>query len=129
MFKFNRTYFLLVILLLVIEIAIALYIPDGFIRHYVGDLLVVILIYCFLRSLFKFSVVPLAFGVLLFAYCIEILQYFDFVDRLGLSHNKLVSVVLGSTFDWMDMLMYTVGIGIVIFWELFVRKMKANHQA
>lgn len=126
MFKFNSTYFLLAMLLLVIEIAIALYIPDGFIRHYLGDLLVVILIYCFLRSIFKVSVAPLAFGVLLFAYSIEILQYFDFVGRLGLSQNILLSVVLGSTFDWMDILMYTIGIFIVFIWELLLRKKKVN---
>lgn len=129
MLKFNRTYFLLAMLLLVIEIAIALYVPDGFIRHYLGDLLVVILIYCFLRSIFNVPVVPLALGVLLFAFCIETLQYFDFVGRLGLSQNLLLSVVLGSTFDWMDILMYTKGIFIVLILELLLRKKKVNLQA
>jgi len=128
MLKFNRTYFLFTILLLVIEIAIALYIKDGFIRHYVGDVLVVILMYCFLRTFFKLPVMPLAFGVLLFAFSIEILQYFDLVDRLGLAQNRLASVVLGSTFDWMDMLMYTLGIAVVLILEHLAKK-KVNPQA
>ncbi len=126
MITFNRTYFSLAILLLAIEIAIALYIPDGFIRHYVGDVLVVILIYCFVLSFMKLPVMPTAIGVLVFAYGIEILQYFKLVDILGLSDSRLASVILGSTFDWMDMVMYTLGIVLVLLAENFSQKKETN---
>lgn len=128
MFKFNRTYFLLAILFLAVEIFIALFIPEGFIRHSVGDILVVLLIYCSLNSFLKLPLLPLAFGVLLFAYSIEILQYFEFLNLLGLSKNRLLSVVLGNTFDWMDMVMYTVGILIILGAEQLVGKMKIKPQ-
>jgi uncharacterized membrane protein len=42
MFRFHKTYFLLAVLLFVIELLIALYLHDRFIRPHVGDFLVVI---------------------------------------------------------------------------------------
>ena len=117
MFRFQKQYFLLTVLLLIVEIVIALVINDSFIRPYVGDFLVVILIYCFLQSFFIIPVVKASVAVLFFAYTIEILQYFSLVDKLGLEHNNILHVVLGSSFEWTDMLMYTLGILLVIFIE------------
>ncbi|PKP24895.1 MAG: DUF2809 domain-containing protein [Bacteroidetes bacterium HGW-Bacteroidetes-2] len=126
MLKFNRTYFLLTILLLAIEISIAFYIPDGFIRHYLGDVIVVILIYCFLRTILKLKTVPLIYGVLLFVFTIEILQYFKLVEKSGFSNCQLASVIMGSTFDWMDLGMYILGVVLVLFVENGCRKTKIN---
>jgi len=117
LFRFQKQYFLLTVLLLIVEIVIALVINDSFIRPYVGDFLVVILIYCFLQSFFIIPVVKASVAVLFFAYTIEILQYFSLVDKLGLEHNNILHVVLGSSFEWTDMLMYTLGILLVIFIE------------
>jgi len=114
MVTFKSVYFLFFSLLLVTEIAIAWYVPDGFIRHYFGDALVVILMYCFILSFLKLPVIPTALGVLLFAYGIEILQYCNLVDKFGLNESGVASIVLGSTFDWMDMLMYTLGIAFTL---------------
>ena len=47
---FNKTYFLLALLLLLAEVLIALYLHDALIRPYGGDFLVVILLYCFVKS-------------------------------------------------------------------------------
>ncbi|SFP54210.1 DUF2809 domain-containing protein [Enterovibrio norvegicus] len=51
--------------------------------------------------------------VLVFAYCVEIGQYFRFVEVVGLQSNKLASIVIGSTFDWLDLLAYTLGWGVI----------------
>jgi len=59
---------------------------------------------------------------LLFSYTIEILQYFNLVQKLGLEHNKLARIVIGSSFGWEDFLAYTIGILIVIFVEIIVAK-------
>jgi hypothetical protein len=107
-------YGLLALLLFGIEILIALYLHDRIIRPYIGDLLVVILIYCFVKALVNAPVFATALGVLLFAYAVETLQYFHVVDLLGLGHSKLARVIIGSSFEWMDMLAYTVGIGLVL---------------
>lgn len=117
MFKFNPTYFILTLLLFLIEICIALFVHDQFIRPYIGDFLVVILIYCFLKSFLNTPVVPTAIGVLLFAYTVEVLQYFKLVELLGLQHSRAARIIIGSSFEWQDMLAYTVGIAAVILWE------------
>jgi len=118
MFKFNFRYFLLAFLLFVVEVLIALYVHDSFIRPYFGDFLVVILIYCAVRSVFSASTLKIAVGVLLFAYLIEGLQYIHIVDRLGLSDNALARTVIGVGFAWWDMLAYTLGVGLVLLLEV-----------
>jgi len=110
MFVFNLRFFLLSILFFVIEVLIALYVMDDFIRPYVGDYLVVMLIYCAVRTFIKANPVKIAIAVLLFAYLIEILQYFRIVDRLGLSGNPVAKTVIGYGFEWWDMLAYTLGV-------------------
>ena len=110
MFGFYKKYFFFAVILFVIEVLIAAYVNDAIIRPYVGDYLVVILLYCFVRSFVKLPVIPLAIGVLLFAYAIETLQYFSLVDRLGLRPYRLAVIVIGSTFQWIDLIAYTLGI-------------------
>ena len=114
MFQFNRNYFILTILLFLIETAIALYLHDNFIRPYFGDFLVVILLYCFVKSFVNVSVWVAAGLVLLFSFAIEIAQYFNAVEKLGLQHYKIATVVLGNSFTWMDLLAYILGILTVI---------------
>jgi len=117
MWTFNRGYFALALVLFVVEVLIALYVSDRFIRPYVGDYLVVILLYCAVRSVVNLSAQKVAAGVLLFSYCIEVLQYYRLVDRLGLSGNKLAKTVIGYGFSWWDMLAYTLGVVTVLLVE------------
>src|SRR5215471_18268242 len=98
MLKFNHRYFLVALLLFIIEVLIALYVHDSFIRPYFGDFLVVILIYCAVRSVFSASTLKIAKGVLLFAYLVEGLQYIHIVDRLGFTNNALARTVIGVGF-------------------------------
>ena len=126
MFRLNKTYLFLTIFLFLIEVFIALFLHDKIIRPYIGDLLVVILIYCFIRSFLNSSVVKTAICVLIFAYCIEILQYLNLVERLGLQHSKLANVILGNSFEWIDILAYTLGIVFVIGIEKIRSKGKTN---
>ncbi len=124
MLKFNRNYFILTILLLLTEITIALYVHDNFVRPYFGDFLVVILLYYFLKSFVNISVLTAASLVLFFSFAIEIAQYFNMVEKLGLLHSKIARVVLGNSFAWMDLLAYVLGILTVIGIEAFRVKQK-----
>jgi len=99
---------------------IAMFVDDKFIRPYVGDYNVVILMYCFVRCFFTFSMKQVAISVLLFSYSIEILQYFDFVHRLGLTNSKLANLILGNHFEWIDVIAYNLGILTVVVIERFI---------
>jgi hypothetical protein len=111
--KLRVVYGLKFILILIIEILIALFVRDSFIRPYVGDMLVTVLICCFVRI---FIPVKLKFAPLLvfaFSVLVEIGQYFDFVKLLGLDNNLFLSTLLGRTFSVADIICY--GIGCVLF--------------
>ena len=60
--------------ILIIEIIIGVYIHDAFIRPYIGDVLVVILICCFIRIFILRSLRRLPVYVFVFACFIELLQ-------------------------------------------------------
>lgn len=117
MFRFHKNYFFLTVIFLCIEIVIALFIRDQFIRPYVGDFLVVILIYCFVKSFLDTPVIATAVGVLLFAYTVEAAQYFNLAKQLGLQNNSIAKIIIGSSFEWKDMLAYTAGIALVLLVE------------
>ncbi len=116
-FRFNRYYFFGTILLLLTEIFIAKYVHDKIIRPHGGDLLVVILIYCFIKSFFDTSIKWTAFCVLLFSFLVETLQYFHIVNRLGLEKSKLAITIIGTSFSWIDIVAYILGILIVVLIE------------
>jgi hypothetical protein len=119
---FRLGYFIATIALFIIEVLIALFVHDDIIRPYVGDILVVILIYCFVRAFAKVSVEVAAIATLLFAFLVEFLQYLQIVDELGLQHNKLARTVIGTSFAWEDIWMYLIGFGIVILAETVIWK-------
>ena len=60
--------------------------------------------------------------VLLFSYLVEVLQYFNFVEIIGLQDNKLARIVIGTSFSWWDILFYTLGILFVILVEKLALK-------
>ena len=99
---------------LLVEVGIALFVHDAVIRPYVGDFLAVGLVYCFLRSVLKPAVLPLAFLALLVAYAVEVGQYFQVLDWLGLRHSRVARVLLGTAFSWLDLLTYTAGFGAIL---------------
>jgi len=113
-------------LLLAIEIYIGIYVKDSFVRPYLGDFLVVILIYCFLKSVWKETPLKVALYVLLFSFIVEFLQYFKIVEILGLQENKLASIIIGTNFAWEDLVAYALGTGMVLVVEYFKNKERLN---
>jgi hypothetical protein len=112
--QFNRYYAVWTAILFFVELGIALFVDDDFIRPYVGDVLVVILIYAFVRAFFKVAIVPAALGVWVFAFGVEILQYFNIVELLGWEASAIARTVIGTTFDGEDLVAYTLGIGLIL---------------
>lgn len=126
MLKFNATYFRLASFIFTVETLIALYVHDNFVRPYIGDFLVVILIYCFIKSFLDLKVIPTALFVLIFAVTIEFLQYLNIVEKLGFQDSKIARTVIGTSFSWADILTYLVGVIMVISVESFLYKEKSH---
>lgn len=109
-------------ILLVIEVLIALYIHDVFIRPYIGDVIVVIVIYTFVRIFIPNGIRLLPLYVFLFAVIVEILQWFHIVDILGLADNRFFSTLIGGVFDVKDIICYGVGSVILGIYEYLIRE-------
>ncbi|HVU58210.1 MAG TPA: DUF2809 domain-containing protein [Puia sp.] len=116
MYRLHKGYLSCSILLLIIEILIAACLNDSFIRPYGGDFLVVILLYCMIRSFLNTSVLWTALVVLLISYLVEITQYFRLADLLGV-RSRVLRILMGSYFTWNDILCYTLGIIFVLLVE------------
>ena len=95
--------------LLAVEVCIALFVHDAFVRPYVGDMLVTLLLCCMCRVALPDKIRLLPVFVFVFAACVEIGQYFDVVALLGLADNRLLSIALGRTFSWLDLICYAAG--------------------
>jgi hypothetical protein len=113
----NKKYILNFIILLIVEIIIALFIHDAVIRPYIGDILVVILIYCLVRGFIAKPIKHLHIYIFLFAAAVELVQYFRIVELLNLQNNKAASIMIGTSFDIKDILCYFAASLILVIWE------------
>lgn len=112
--------------LLFVEVMIASYVRDSFVRPYVGDILVVILIYYFIRIFIPDKTRLLPLYIFIFATGVEILQYFNIVEILGLENNTFFSLLIGSVFDIKDIGCYGVGCLILGMIEIINSKYKTS---
>ena len=124
--KKRISYALITLGLLAVEVLIALFVHDDFIRPYIGDVLVTVLICAFMRIFIPQSVKMLPLYVFIFAAGVEVLQYFRIVEVLGLSENRFFSVLIGSVFDVKDIVCYGVGCVIVFTVEKFAQYVGKN---
>ena len=103
-----------------IELFIALFVRDKFIRPYVGDMLVGVLLYTCIRIVLPEKPRLLPLYVFMLSTCVEILQGMNIVERLGLQENRFFSVLIGTTFDVKDILCYGVGCVLLGTWEVWL---------
>ena len=107
--------------ILAVEIYIAVCVKGGFVRHYLGDVLAVILLYAFVRAIFSAPPSNLALKIFAFAAALELVQYFGVVQILGVE-NKILKIIIGGTFDFTDLLCYAVGCVLASAYEKFESK-------
>jgi len=105
----RRFYLVATVVLIAAEVFIALYVHDQFIRPYMGDVLVVMVLYCFVRIWFPEGWKRLPFYIFLFAAGVEVLQYFRLVELLKIEENTFLRILIGSVFDLKDILCYGIG--------------------
>jgi Protein of unknown function (DUF2809) len=115
--RLDRRSFLIFLCVLLLEIAIATFFHDRFVRYFLGDVFIVVLICYFIRSWWAIRLPMVVLGTLIFAYLVEMAQYFDLVDILGWRGSQVANLTIGSTFDWMDLLAYALGAGFSLLIE------------
>ena len=113
MSKMRIKYLMGFLVLLIIEVLIALYVHDDFIRPYIGDVLVVMVLYCFVRIFIPNGVKLMPLYIFIFAAGVEVLQYFSLVEVLGLENNRFLRILIGSVFDVKDIICYSVGCAVI----------------
>ncbi|MDR3552175.1 MAG: DUF2809 domain-containing protein [Clostridia bacterium] len=119
--KRRLLYLLLFVLLTAVEVFIAVFVHDTFVRPYLGDILVVIDLYCFVRIFIPENLALLPLYIFLFAAAVECSQLFHLATLLGL-HNRCFRVILGSSFDVIDILCYLAGCILLAGWEIWQHK-------
>ena len=112
--RFDGFYAASFVIVFCTEAAIGLFLHDGVVRPYVGDILVVILVYAFLKMIFAVRPGVAISYVLIFAFCVECLQGLHLLRVLGWQRSALARAVLGTSFSWADILMYGIGAGVVL---------------
>lgn len=115
--KLQYKYLGVFLVLLMIEIYIGIFVHDNIIRPFVGDALIVGVIYFFIRSFIK-KLRFLPMYVFLFACLIEIGQYFNLVSILHMENFKLARIIIGSTFDLKDIFSYFIGTIFIYVYEV-----------
>lgn len=109
MIAFRPGYALATLALFAVEICIALFVRDAWLRPYGGDVLAAALVYCGLRAVTVLRVgaaVAIAFGI---AVLVELGQLIGLLDLVGLRGNGVARVVLGGSFEWQDFVAYGAG--------------------
>ncbi len=101
-------FLILFLLLLAAEICIGLFAHDEFIRPYLGDVLVVMLLYSLIRIFVPGGTPWLAAAILVFAFAVEFSQIPPLVDLLEI-RSHLLRVLMGTTYSPKDLLSYAVG--------------------
>lgn len=127
--KFSIRYLVAFMVILSVEILIALFVHDGFVRPYLGDVIVVWLIYCFVRIFYprKFTALPLY--VFMFAVAVEILQYFNIVELLNLERNALARTIIGTSFSFADIACYFAGMLVLFGWQILEPKLSKSQNS
>lgn len=107
---FIPKYFLLSLALFLSEVVIELFAHDDFIRPIFGDYLVVILLYCIIRTFLKVKTINACIFVLTLSFALEFAQAFQLLKILNLSESYWAKILLGSSFSFGDLIAYSLGV-------------------
>ena len=94
-----------------IEILIALFVHDRFVRPYLGDVLAVVCVYFLARIFLHGRPRYLSVFVTAFAFLVELVQLTPLSEILP----SPLAVIVGGTFDFKDLLCYFAGGAVCFF--------------
>jgi hypothetical protein len=116
-------YLVLALLLFGVEVLIATrFARSGFVRGSMGDVLVVVPVFCLVQAVHVFERVRAAAGVFLFASLVEFSQALHLARWLGLRPGSVLRIVLGDTFQWGDLLCYLAGCTLAVGLDLVITR-------
>ncbi len=110
-------YAALFVLLTAAEVLIGVFVHDSLVRPYVGDVIVVVVIYCFVRIFIPEKVRLLPLYVFIFSAAVELMQGLQIADRLGIT-SPVLRTIVGTVCDPTDIICYAVGCAILALYEL-----------
>lgn len=114
-FKISLKYLLLSLFLFTVEVLIATIWKDiFFVRAYLGDVIVVFLLYTLVKSFLIVDDIKLVLGLFIFSCLAEFAQYFSLATKLGFQPGSLMYIVIGNSFSWIDILCYAAGCVILL---------------
>lgn len=114
---FRPGYAIATVLVFLIEVLIALYVRDSFVRPYGGDILAVVFVYLGFRAITTMGVGTAAFAAFGVAFLVEIAQALNIITLIGLADNQIARVVLGTSFAWGDIAAYLAGFALILMGE------------
>ncbi len=102
---FSLTSFCLAAIILIVK----LFNNNHFIRGFIGDVIIIWLIYFFIKTFYNFHALKLATFTLVIAFTTEFIQYLHITTFFGFEQNTVTSLVFGTVFDPYDLIAYTIG--------------------
>lgn len=127
--KSRLPYIIGFVLLVAAEVCIGVFYFNFFIRAYIGDVIVVWVLYCLFRSFVpkKFSSYGVALGILAFSFAVEFLQKLRIADVLGIE-NQFLRIIIGTSYAAEDLLCYAAGTAVTIL-EIFIFRKLARRSS
>lgn len=111
--RFQPKYLIAFTLLICIEILIAVYFQHGFVRGFIGDVLVIPTLFYLFKTFINKQNKTLAIAILAVGIGLEVLQFFNITDILNIK-NKILRIIIGSTYDTLDILAYILGYLLIL---------------
>ena len=113
--KARLPYIIGFVLLVAVEVCIGVFYFNFFIRAYIGDVIIVWVLYCLFRSFVpkKFNSYAVALGILAFSFAVEFLQKAHIADVLGVK-NELLRIIIGTSYAAEDLWCYAAGTAVTI---------------
>lgn len=112
---FSKRHFFVTLILFFTEVLIATVLNHlDFLRSYIGDVLVVMLMYYAFGTFFKIrNKTTVLLGIFSFGIFTEVLQYFKIASKLGFSKGSMGYIIIGNTFSAEDIICYAMGCVLV----------------
>jgi hypothetical protein len=57
---------------------------------------------------------------------VETAQFFNITALLHLSSNEAASTIIGTSFDWLDIVCYGIGCSVIAVWEWLCASLRRN---